>query len=105
MERQAATGSPSSSLVQRATASQRRSTSGSPNTFSAQPSFGNATPVQLTVRSAICPRMISVSSFIWARPTRSPSRSAISSGSGSPVVAIRAFPDAARQSVFSQSGV
>ena len=38
--RQAATGSGSSRRVQKATASQSRSTSGSPNTSFAQPSFG-----------------------------------------------------------------
>ena len=51
--RQAATGSGSSSRVQNATASQRRSTSGSPKTWVAQPPVGYATPVQLTERSTI----------------------------------------------------
>ena len=48
--RHAATGSSSSSRVQNATASQSRSTSGSPKTCVAQPSFGKATPDQLTTR-------------------------------------------------------
>ena len=45
--RQAATGSGSSSRTAVPTAAQRRSTSGSPNTVWAQPSFGKATIVQL----------------------------------------------------------
>ena len=49
--RQAATGSGSSRRTAVATASQSRSTSGSPNTVSAQPSFGNATIDQLQAPS------------------------------------------------------
>ena len=48
--RQAATGSGSSSRVAAATASQSRSTSGSPKTVCAQPSFGKATIDQLIRR-------------------------------------------------------
>jgi hypothetical protein len=58
----------------------------------------------LIERATISPRTISFSSFITARPTRSPSRSAISSGSGSPVVAISALPASERASVFCHSG-
>ena len=45
-----------------------------------------------------------MTSFIRARPTRSPSRSDISSGSGSPVVQIAASPSIAASSIFSHSG-
>ena len=103
--RHAATGAGSSSRVQNATASQSLSTSGSPKTCVAHPALGNAAIVQLIDREVICSRMISVISFICARPTRSPSRSASNSGSGSPAVWINTFPAVARNRVFCHSGV
>jgi hypothetical protein len=86
----AAVGSRSSSRVQNATASQSRSTSGSPKTWRAHPSVGYARPDQLIAPSRKAVIWISIASFGRARPTRSPSRSCSSSGSGSPVVARRA---------------
>jgi hypothetical protein len=67
-----------------ATASQSRSTSGSPKTARAQPGFGNAARHQLKARSEIAWPTSRLRSIMCARPTRSPSRSASSSGSSSP---------------------
>ncbi len=80
----AATGSGSSILVARATASHRRSTSGSPKTCVAQPAFGAATIVQFTCRPVMFSSIATRMSFGSALPTRDGSRSESRSGSGFP---------------------
>ena len=83
--RQAATGSGSSSRVAVATASQRRSTSGSPKTCVAQPVFGAATIVQLTCLPPMFSSIAALMSRGSDRPTSAGSRSFMSSGVGLPV--------------------
>jgi hypothetical protein len=90
--------------MQNPTSSHSRSTSGSPKTCCAQPSFGAPTPHQLTLLSLSCCMRICTISCGTARPTRSPSRSASRSGSGSPVVAISALPPIEVTKSFSHSG-
>ena len=86
--RHAATGSGSSSRVAVITACQRRSTSGSPKTVRAQPSFGYPTIVHWMRRRFSASRSFSTASLGRARCARRWSRSARSSGSASPVIAI-----------------
>ena len=82
----AATGSGSSSRTAAVTACQRRSTSGSPKTVLAHPSFGYATIDQLT-RPSVRRSEASVNVRSREAAIRAPSRSAKSSGSGFPVIA------------------
>ena len=82
---QAATMSSASSRVAVATASHRRSMSGSPKICVAQPSFGAETIVQLIRRAPVSASDATLSSFGSERPTSAASRSPRRSGSGFPV--------------------
>ena len=101
--RHAATGSGSSSRTAVATARQSRSTSGSPKTVVAQPSFGNATIDQLqrppvSLEARLGERRAS------ARGRRgAPSRSAKISGSGLPLIESSAPPSRPSCSIRSTS--
>ena len=88
--RHSATGSARSRRTAFSTASQSVSTSGLPNTCRAQPAFGAATIVQLTSRSLTMRPHSAATSRGRALPTRAPSRSDSSSGSGSPLTCIYA---------------
>jgi len=87
-----------------AIASHSRSTSGSPKTCSAQPSFGYAAIVQLTPRAFWILSACSIRVIGRVLPTRPWSRSARSSGSASPAIEATAAPSDASARSTSQTG-